>query len=82
MPEIDLEPGEYTERKPKGWRWRLPLHHPVAARTPLAMMLALFGFLAYFVVNLPTGYELGVVAGVIVCAFIAGAMFILAFHDN
>lgn len=23
MPDFDLEPGEYTERKPKGWRWKL-----------------------------------------------------------
>lgn len=82
MPEIDLGPGEYQERKPKGWRWKLPWAHPVAARTPFVGMLVALGFVAFFILNLPAEYDRAIVGAVALFAVIAGAMFILAFHDN
>lgn len=24
VPDLDLPPGDYRERKPNGWRWKLP----------------------------------------------------------
>ena len=27
VPDLDLPPGDYRERKPKGWRWKLPWSH-------------------------------------------------------
>lgn len=82
MPEIDLEPGNYSERKPKGWRWTLPWSHPVSARTPFVGMLVAFGFVAYALVAAPEGHDLRILGGIAMFAFFAGCMFILAFHDN
>ena len=47
MPDLEIDPGDYRERKPKGWRWRLPWSHPVSARTPFVGMLLMLGFVAY-----------------------------------
>lgn len=81
MPEIDLEPGNYSERKPKGWRWTLPWSHPVSARTPFVGMLVAFGFLAYFfsraseITDPVTAIGVGIVFG-----FPAGGFFFMAFR--
>lgn len=82
MPDLEIDPGDYRERKPKGWRWRLPWSHPVSARTPFVGMLLMLGFVAYAFINAPHGVHLGYLSGVAVCALLAGALFILAFHDN
>ena len=47
MPHIDLEPGDYSERKPKGWRWRLPWSHKDDPKLPLVMALLLLGALGW-----------------------------------
>lgn len=77
MPHIDLEPGDYDERKPKGWRWRLPWSHPQDTKLPMVMFFIALGFVVYFFANLPTGTSFGVSAGIAVFAFGAGAQFIL-----
>lgn len=81
MPEIDLDPGEYTERKPKGWRWRLPWGHPEDAKLQLLAMLAGLGAMAYVFLNrdvLSSGMLFG---GAAVSGVVAGIMFALAFRD-
>ena len=81
MPEIDLEPREYRERKPKGWRWKLPLSHPEDAKMQaLYMMLALIGLGLLFVNRdeLSTETLFGAAA---LCGVAAGIMLALAFRD-
>lgn len=82
MPDLDLEPNEYQERKPKGWRWKLPWSHPVSAKTPFVGMLVALAFVAYGVSFAPAGHDIRILGGIAMFAFFAGAMFILAFHDN
>jgi len=77
---IDLDPGDYRERKPKGWRWRLPWSHPEDSKLPLVLMIGCIGFLVYFFVNMPADVR-GIAAGVAVAAFFAGGLFMWAFSD-
>jgi hypothetical protein len=41
LPELDLEPGDYRERKPKGWRWKLPWSHDDDVKLPLVYFVGL-----------------------------------------
>lgn len=75
MPDIDLEPGDYTERKPKGWRWKLPWSHPEGARLSFSVFLVMVGFVVYFIVNRSAGTPFGEIAGAAMFAFVAGGMF-------
>lgn len=77
MPDIDLEPGEYTERKPRGWRWKLPAGHADNALVPFVMFVVAIGFAIHFIANLPPGHSLAMVGFIAVMSFGAGAMFIL-----
>lgn len=77
MPDFDLDPGDYHERKPKGWRWRLPWSHPGDTKTPMVMFFICVGFVGYFLLNLPAGTSFWVVAGAATAAFCGGGMFIL-----
>ena len=81
MKQVDLEPGEYTERKPKGWRWRLPWSHPDDTKLPMLWFFVAAGFVVYFVVSLPAGFPLGIVAGIGTFAFLAGGAFVLWWRD-
>jgi len=81
MPQIDLEPGSYHERKPPGWRWRLPWSHPEDTKLPLVMLCVMLAGLAYIFFNrdaLSSGILFG---GTAVAAAIAGGMLLLAFRD-
>jgi hypothetical protein len=81
MREIDLGPGEYTERKPKGWRWRLPLAHPEDAKMQaLYMVLALAALGLLFIYRNEISTET-LVAACGLCGVVAGGMFALAFRD-
>lgn len=81
MPEIDLEPGNYRERKPKGWRWRLPIAHPEDAKMQaLYMVIALAGLGLLFLYRNEISSETLVPASAI-CGVVAGGMFALAFRD-
>lgn len=82
MPDdLDLEPGEYRERKPRGWRWRLPWSHPDDTKLPLVMMLVALGWLGFFFVNLPDNIEHSIVIAMTMFAFLAGIMFTLWLRD-
>jgi len=81
MPELDLDPGSYRERKPKGWRWRLPWSHPEDTKLPMVMFFVAVGFLIYFFVNLPAGTSFGVCAGIATFAAGAGGMLVLWLRD-
>lgn len=82
MPEeIDLPPGEYRERKPKGWRWRLPWSHPDDAKMQFVYLVLAIGVLGFIFTNrdqLSSGILFGVTA---LFAVVAGIMFTLAFRD-
>lgn len=78
---MDLDPGDYRERKPRGWRWRLPWSHPDDAKMQFGMLLACAGALGFIYWNreqLSSGLLFGVAASF---AFVAGIMFALAFRD-
>ncbi len=51
MPDLDLEPGGYRERKPRGWRWKLPWGHPEDSKLHLVVFLVMVGFGVYFFLN-------------------------------
>lgn len=78
---LDLEPGEYRERKPKGWRWKLPWSHPDDAKMQALYMVLAMGGLIYIFINrdeVSSGILFGITA---VAAAVAGIMFALAFRD-
>lgn len=77
MPDLELKPGEYTERKPKGWRWRLQTGHTESPWPALIQFVVASGFVVYFLTNLPAGTSFWVVAGTALFAFFAGAMLML-----
>lgn len=81
MPQLDLEPGDYRERKPKGWRWRLPWAHPEDSKLHLMLFLICVGFLVYFFTHLPPATPLGVCIGIAVFAAGAGAQLMLWLRD-
>lgn len=81
MPELDLDPADYRERKPKGWRWRLPWGHAEDTKLPVVMLLVSFAALAYIFVRrdeMATWTLFGVTA---VFSVVAGIMFTTAFRD-
>jgi len=77
MPEIDLEPGKYRERKPKGWRWKLPWAHPQDTKLPFVLFVLCLGLVGYFFLNLPAGTDWRVCAGIAVAAAASGGQFML-----
>ena len=77
MPDIDLEPGDYQERKPKGWRWRLPWRHPQDTKTPMVLFFVCLGGLGWlFSVRHEVTTET-LFMGVALAGFCAGGQFIL-----
>lgn len=77
MPNLELGPGDYTERKPKGWRWRLPWSHPQDTKLPMVLFFVCAGFVGYFFLNLPTGTSWEVSVGIATFAALAGGQFML-----
>ena len=51
MPDIDLEPGDYTERKPKGWRWKMPWSHPEDTKLPMVGFFVMVAAIAFMFIN-------------------------------
>lgn len=81
MKQVDLGPGEYEERKPKGWRWRVPWSHPDDAKMQALYMVLALCILGFIFINrdeLSSGILFGVTA---LFAAVAGIMFALAFRD-
>lgn len=77
MPDLDLPPGNYRERKPRGWRWRLPLAHEDDARTPFVMFVLAVAFLVYLLLRPDAEPFRWTLAGGWALGFGAGCMFIL-----
>jgi len=77
MPEMDLDPGDYRERKPKGWRWRLPWSHPQDTKLPMVGFFVMAGFLAYIGLNLAKAEPPLLYGGTALFAFLAGGCFVL-----
>jgi hypothetical protein len=81
MPDLDLPPGDYRERKPKGWRWKLPWSHPEDSKIPLVGLLVALGWLVFIFINrndLTPGTLYG---GVAMFGAIAGCLFAVAFRE-
>ena len=81
MPELDLPPGDYRERKPKGWRWKLPWSHDDDVKLPMVMFFVVAAILvATFIYRdeLTSGTLFGVSA---MFAFAGGIMFMLWKRD-
>lgn len=80
--QIDLEPKDYSERKPKGWRWRLPWSHPEDVKLPMVMFFLLVGFLVLLIVRRDEVVDpLWLILGTTAFAFPAGAMMVLWLRD-
>lgn len=81
MPELDLPPGDYRERKPKGWRWKLPWSHDDDVKLPMVMFFLMAAILgAIFVCReaLTSGTLFGVSA---MFGAVAGGMLMLWLRD-
>jgi len=81
VPELDLPPGDYRERKPKGWRWKLPWSHDDDVKLPMVMFFVVAAILvATFIYRdeLTSGTLFGVSA---MFAFAGGIMFMLWKRD-
>ena len=81
MPALDLPPGDYRERKPKGWRWKLPWSHDDDVKLPMVMFFVVAAILvATFIYRdeLTSGTLFGVSA---MFAFAGGIMFMLWQRD-
>lgn len=77
MQNLDLDPGSYKERKPRGWRWRLPLAHDDDARLPFIMFVLLVGFVVYLMLRADAEPFRLYIAGGLAFGIPIGAMFIL-----
>jgi hypothetical protein len=77
MPDVDLDPGEYHERKPKGWRRKLPWRHPQDTKLPMVLFFLSLGALVWVFLHRHevTAEELFV--GTVTAGLIGGAQFIL-----
>lgn len=81
MPDIEIDPGDYRERKPKGWRWRLPWSHPDDTKLPMVMFFVAAAFLVGIFLNLEGMSQFAVFIGTLVFGAGAGGMFMLWFRD-
>ena len=77
MPDLDLDPGSYKERKPKGWRWKLPWSHDDDVKLPMVMFFVAVGFAGYFFLNMDPSYSRWIVGAIALFSACAGGMFIL-----
>lgn len=81
MKQVDLGPGEYQERKPRGWRWRLPWSHPEDAKLQAVYMVLALGALGLIFLNRDELSSALLFGGAAVSGAIAGIAFALAFRD-
>ena len=81
MPELDLEPGDYRERKAKGWRWKLPWSHDDDVKLPMVMFFVAVGFGAFFYLNMGDAPSKAVVGAIALFSAVAGGMLILWLRD-
>lgn len=79
--QLDLDPGDYRERKPKGWRWKLPWSHDDDVKLPMVLFFVAAGILLAIFWHrdeLTSGTLFGVSA---MFAFVGGIMFMLWRRD-
>lgn len=77
MPDLDLDPGDYRERKPKGWRRKLPWSHPQDTKLPMVLFFVCLAALGWvFSVRNEVSPE-ALFMGAGVAGLLAGAQFIL-----
>lgn len=81
MPDLDLDPGDYRERKPKGWRWRLPWSDPRDAKLFLVLSIICGGFVVYFVANTPGSDSQMAMFGGAMFGFLSGACLMWSLRD-
>jgi hypothetical protein len=81
MPNIDLEPHEYTVRKPRGWRWRLPWSHDDDNKLPVVMLLVMIGGLTWLFLNRNEASSDLVTLAAAGLGFVVGIMLMLALRD-
>jgi hypothetical protein len=81
LPELDLPPGDYRERKPKGWRWRLPWSHPEDTKLPMVGFFVCVGFIAMFYIRRSEASVDMAMLGTGLFAFFAGGCMVLWLRD-
>ena len=77
MPDLDLEPGEYSERKPKGWRWKMPWSHPQDTKLPMVLFFLSVGALTWVFLHRHEVSADELFVGTVTAGLIGGAQFIL-----
>lgn len=81
MPDFDLGPGDYRERHPKGWRWKLPWSHPEDTKLPMVGFFVMAGFALYFFDHRAEADATSLCLGIGTVAFGAGACMVLWLRD-
>lgn len=81
MPDFDLDPGDYRDRKPKGWRWRLPWSHTEDVKLPMVMFFVLVGAFVYLLFRAENEDQVWLMLGSAAFALPAGAMMVLWLRD-
>lgn len=81
MPDIDLEPGDYTERKPKGWRWKLPWSHPEDTKLPMIGFFVCLAWLVWVFLNRDAAPSEWVFVGTVIWAWGLGGCMVLWLRD-
>lgn len=77
MPEMDLDPGDYRERKPEGWRWRLPWSHPQDTKLPMVLFFVCLAAMGWVFVNRANLSSEMLFLGGVLTGLGAGGQFIL-----
>jgi len=80
-PQIDFEPGDYRERKPKGWRWRLPWSHADDVKLPMVMFFICASALVAVFVYRDGVSPTSLFSGTLAFGFSAGNMLQLWLRD-
>lgn len=78
---MDLPPGDYRERKPKGWRWKLPWGHPEDAKLPMVMFWLLVAAFYFLLLSKADEQQMWLMIGAAAFALPAGAMMVLWLRD-
>jgi hypothetical protein len=81
LPNLELDPGDYRERKPKGWRWKLPWSHAEDTKLPMVMFFVAGSFGSFFFLNMGDAPSRTVVGAIALFSAVAGGMLILWLRD-
>lgn len=81
MPNLDLDPGEYTERKPRGWRWKLPWSHAEDTKLPMVGFFVCLGWLVWVFTQRDTLDPVWLFGGATLWAWGLGGCMVLWLRD-